>query len=289
LEVELVVNAEESSSIELEQALSDELSVDASQVVKTVTMESHSVSDQNKMMNAVVIDEVEDTGSPDRSVDDIDLENNVKATGNSEPHASSLSLEVPHQPILPEYNPLKDNKQVRDFQSSWFKKWPWLEYNTGDHSASCFACRVYLEEVSFKLKNWKKSDKLKKHSLSNQHKLAMVKWLAAKLVKQSKASISSMLNSHHSEVVKTNREYLKNLIDTVAFIGKQGISFRGLEENRDNLTDGSDINRGNFLELLSLRSKSMPALALKLSAPAKLTIGRGHGFAAYTSGEMQNE
>ena len=53
-------------------------------------MESHSESDQNKMMNAVGIDEIEDTGSPDRSADDIYLENYMKAKVYNETPASSL-------------------------------------------------------------------------------------------------------------------------------------------------------------------------------------------------------
>ena len=83
----------------------------------------------------------------------------------------------------------------------------------------------------------------------------MEKWLSAKPAKKNKTSVSSMLDSNHSEVVKTNREYLENIIETVAFLGKQGISLRGHEEKRDNLTDESDTNRGNFLELLRLCAK----------------------------------
>ena len=44
------------------------------------------------------------------------------------------------------------------------------------------------------------------------------------------------------------------------FTAQQNISQRGHEENRFNISEIKDINRGNFLELLSLRCRDLPWL-----------------------------
>ena len=61
------------------------------------------------------------------------------------------------------------------------------------------------------------------------------------------------MDSSHEKLVAKNREYLRIIIDTLMFTAQQNIPQRGNEENRSNLDSISDINRGNFLELLHLR------------------------------------
>ncbi len=55
--------------------------------------------------------------------------------------------------------------------------------------------------------------------------------------------------SLHNEKVKKNRDILKRLIECVIFLGQQELSFRGHDEGKVSL------NRGNYLELLSLLSE----------------------------------
>ena len=55
-----------------------------------------------------------------------------------------------------------------------------------------------------------------------------------------------------------------------------------MDENRHKLSESSDINRGNFLELLHLRSKDIPWLVAKLDAQAKV-------HQQWTSPDVQNE
>jgi len=40
----------------------------------------------------------------------------------------------------------------RSFQSSWFKKWPWLHYNQANNKAFCFVC---LKASKSKMGNFK--------------------------------------------------------------------------------------------------------------------------------------
>ena len=48
----------------------------------------------------------------------------------------------------------------------------------------------------------------------------------------------------HNEQVKKNRDILKRLIDTVIFLGKQELAFRGHDESKES------NNKGNYIELL---------------------------------------
>src|SRR5436190_5107858 len=58
----------------------------------------------------------------------------------------------------------------------------------------------------------------------------------------------------HNEEVRKNREILKRLIDTICFLAKQELSFRGHNEQKDSL------NKGNYLEILELLRSYDPVL-----------------------------
>ena len=62
----------------------------------------------------------------------------------------------------------------------------------------------------------------------------------------------------------------------------QNIAVRGHEESRNDIWEVSDINRGNFLELLHLRCKDLPWLQSKLQVQLQL-------HAQWTSPSIQNE
>ena len=79
-------------------------------------------------------------------------------------------------------------------------------------------------------------------------------------------------------------KYLKIMIENVSFIAKQNISFRGHKEKREDLTVLSSINRGNFLELVSLRSKDSGFLHGRLKS-----YFSKKGFGQWTSSKIQNE
>ena len=169
----------------------------------------------------------------------------------------------PNQPVLEKYNP-KDYDCKRDFQSSWYKKHPWINYNLETHIVTCFPCKKFLHDESFSFDNWKRSDRLTRHSNSEKHLQAMIMWLEFNSKQNNQTSVLSQLSSQHSKQVEENRKYLKILIENVAFLSKQNISFRGHRENRNNLSELSDVNRGNFLELLSMRSEDSSFLKEKL-------------------------
>ncbi|KAJ4440526.1 hypothetical protein ANN_08667 [Periplaneta americana] len=78
----------------------------------------------------------------------------------------------------------------------------------------------------------------------------------------------------HNEKAKRNREVLKRLIDAVCYLAKQELPFRGHDESL------TSVNKGNYIELLHLRSEYDPLLATHLKDS---TIFRG------TSSTIQND
>ena len=66
------------------------------------------------------------------------------------------------------------------------------------------------------------------------------------------------------------------------FTAVQNIALRGAIESRENIQDVSDINRGNFLELLSFKARDHSWLQDKLSHVVKER-------ASWTSPAIQNE
>ena len=192
--------------------------------------------------------------------------------------------EGPHQPVMDKYNPQKFSTESyqRDFQSEWFKIYPWLSYSLEKHEASCYACSHFLSDDTFKFSNWKKTERLKKHHTSTSHKLAMTKWIDHRENIRTKSSVLQQIDSAHKAFVQRNRQYLKTIIECLLYTAQQNIAQRGHDEKRDDISSASDTNRGNFLELLHLRSKDIPWLEERMTSKLKQ-------HAQWTSPIIQNE
>ena len=197
---------------------------------------------------------------------------------------SAPSANEPNQPILKTYSPGRFGREsfLRDFSSQWYKPHPWLSFDVVRRQCECFPCSKYNKDNSFTLKNWKKIHRLKKHSRSANHKQAMLKWINAKTNAKRKSSVLNQLNVAHKQQVLHNRKYLRIIIESLAYTAQQNIAQRGHDENRQNVAELSDTNRGNFLELLHLRCKDIPWLKDKLMSQLK-------EHAQWTSPVIQNE
>ncbi|KAL4089149.1 hypothetical protein QTP88_024217 [Uroleucon formosanum] len=85
------------------------------------------------------------------------------------------------------------------------------------------------------------------HEKSFGHKEASAKLTGYKSSKKS-GSIISKVNTHHQQIVADNRAYLKCILDSLLYCARQSIAVRGHREDEDS------SNKGNFLELLTLRA-----------------------------------
>ena len=170
------------------------------------------------------------------------------------------------------YSPYFDGKHTRDFQSEWFKKYPWIEYNVDRKAATCFSCRTYLQK-DWEFKKWKQTERIKTHASSENHRLSLQKWMDSRVTESQQKSILNQLKTHHGEEVEKNRLYVKMLFESIAFLAKQNIALRSHREDRSDLTNLSDVNRGNYLELLSVRSNDSEFLRSKLKSNTWLSPG----------------
>ena len=46
--------------------------------------------------------------------------------------------------------------KMRDFQFSWYRKFPWIQYNIKTKNVTCFPCKKYGNNENFSFNNWKK-------------------------------------------------------------------------------------------------------------------------------------
>ena len=189
----------------------------------------------------------------------------------------------PMQPMLDCYHPKIYGNQKRDFQKSLLQKFKWLGYDQESATGYCYPCQKF-SKCPFKFSNWNNSQHLNRHASNDSHITAMMKWHDNLEAVEKNKSVLTQLDSHHAAKVKENRDYVKILIDTIAFLGKQNIPFRGHEEDRSNLTQLSEVNRGNFLEILCLQSSHSSFLRERLET---ITKNKRHG--QWTSYKIQNE
>jgi len=84
-----------------------------------------------------------------------------------------------------------------------------------------------MNNSRFKFDNWKKPERLMKHSRSNHHQLAMAKWLGYRVNKTRQTSVLKQLADEHERQVKQNRDYLRIIIECLMFTAQQNIAQRG--------------------------------------------------------------
>ena len=239
-------------------------------------------SDLEKSLKSVIMD----NGAPDKT-DTVDGAHNSSLDTNVYSGTCQKSSDIdegPQQPILKCYDPKKFGSESfsRDFNPAWYKRYPWLSYNWETKTACCYPCQKYLNAHDFTFDNWKKIERLTKHHKSENHQTAMAKWIDSRANKKKNTSILSKLQESHKQYVKENRDYFKVIIECLMFTAQQNIAQRGHDEQRDSLSNSSDVNRGNFLELIHLRCKDIAWLKDKLESQLQK-------HAQWTSPVIQNE
>jgi hypothetical protein len=132
----------------------------------------------------------------------------------------------------------------RSFQSSWYKKFPWLSVCIQRKKVFCFYCRYAVKRnwLTFSknsekiftekgFQNWKKAiEKFKAHEGSLSHKEANVKWIA-----QGRPTIGSQISSQVKKLQQTRRAGLICQLRGIQYLARQGIAFQGHTELEGNL------------------------------------------------------
>lgn len=196
--------------------------------------------------------------------------------GTSPEMNSAIVESTPNQPVDNIPNPqVLPNKTIR-FQTKWYQQFTWLHYIAEKDSVFCFTCLTATKrsllsqstktEPAFTVhgfRNWKKAkERFLIHQNGQQHREALTKILAEK-----NNSIISGMNNATIASIQQNREALKAICSSLKFLARQGLAVQGHGEDS-----------GNFMELLRLRVKDIPALGPWLMRSKLFT---GH--------EVQNE
>lgn len=71
-------------------------------------------------------------------------------------------------------------------------------------------------------------------------------------------SVIDLFDSHPKVTVNVNRQYMKIIIESLIYTAQQNIEQQGHDEDRRNNAEESDVNRGNFIELVHFQSKHIP-------------------------------
>ena len=238
----------------------------------TQDMESEQIDDENLPFNVIEEEQCitqEEQFSPPFNADEESDSSSDDENDNEAKQGIGADLnddiptvnQNPNQPILPSY-PMKEIRgRQRCFRADWYAKHAWIEYDFERDEVSCFSCKHFGKpgHQTFTSSFWIDRRKLIKHETSKNHEFSMVRWISSKDKSQTNTILEPISEKHKKEIDQ-NRAYLKVIIESLVFLAKQNVPSRGRVEDRTNIAASSDTNRGNFIELLSLRCRDIPWL-----------------------------
>jgi len=153
----------------------------------------------------------------------------------------------------------------------------WVTYNEINKKVYCSLCMAFtrpnstpfIEVVETNLKYL--YHQLEKHENSKPHDSACKAYFNI----SSGKTITNSLLSHRQKMVELNREITTRIIvDIALLIAKQGLAFRGKRyEAAYNLSDlTSNLNQGNFLEIVKLVTKYVLVLQIHINNSIKKSL-----------------
>ena len=187
----------------------------------------------------------------------------------------------PNQPSLSFTFPKRtEGKQLRSCQAKWFPTFKWLHYDNGLDAVFCHMCMVqnsmgrlslaHRKEYAFigtGFTNWKKAlEKFREHEASECHSVA----LTYQEIQPKCKDIVTTFDECTKETMKMNRKCFVKIIESLLYLGRQGIALR----------QSNDLE-SNFVQLLELRAIDIPELRKWLDQPGRSDT--------YTSHDSQNE
>ena len=174
--------------------------------------------------------------------------------------------------------------QNRHFCRQWYSIYSWLEYSPTTDHAFCYVCRLLYGSGKIDswftvtgFNSWKNAvTRLNNHQSSVTHKQALQTWSDLKKNYNNNSDVLKLIDKQHMKQAAENRAYLAEIIRTIVFLGKQGVACKVFKYYlfffiicilyeflimffvyilvRGHREHDQSSNRGNFLELLELRS-----------------------------------
>ena len=186
----------------------------------------------------------------------------------------------------------------RAFQHKWLQNYPWLVYSKQENGGFCLPCSLFAASayhgsdpgvlVNRPMTKFKKAlELIRNHADMGHHKEAVVRaegFLNTMMHKQ--PDIRYTLNEAMDERVRTNRQKLTSIFETVVFCGRNNIALRGHKDSstdvEKNRCSSENPSHGNFRALLHFRVQAGDTIL----ADHLATAARN---ATYTSSGIQNE
>jgi len=200
----------------------------------------------------------------------------VSASTCESSESDILSSDSPFQPpvnIIPPQHLGHVKTRVLHFQQGWFQKYKWLHYVPSLQGVLCFTCakaeKLNMIDLATKrdaafisngFRNWKKAlETFQSHQSSQCHNFS---YMQLQRINQSKPAVNTQLSSQLQAEQARARECLRMIFTTAIFLARQGLAFRGHENDE-----------GNFKQLLLLRSEDNAVLRQWLSNRTDMTSG----------------
>jgi hypothetical protein len=144
--------------------------------------------------------------------------------------------------------------KMRKFTNSWLQKYPgWLAYSMALDSVFCVPCAIFAENragkgklVNYPFNDWSKlTEKLDNHCKANSdHQNSMIR--AEGFIQQMKnpdQSLPVQLDENRLLLLQKNQSFLRSIFRAVAFLGKQGLPFRGHGDTNKTAADDKNVTR----------------------------------------------
>ena len=188
---------------------------------------------------------------------------------------------------------LEDGQHRRAFQAKWLQLYPWARYSPSRQGVFCVACVLFGQDeatrarqalrtfVSEPLNKFKKGlDYLNDHGSKTYHKENTARLNGFLETRRNPgAAVGNQLDIQRREEIQKNRTYLRPIIKSVIFCGKQNLPLRGHRDDGQVLETDDD---GVFRALLRFRIDSGDAVLAE-------GLEQASRNATYTSKTTQNE
>ena len=169
---------------------------------------------------------------------------------------SSIDQTQPRQSHLKSFPQTLFGTQKRSFNSGWYNRFKWLEYDSQKDAAFCHSCRVVSGTVNLNgepafihsgYRNWKKATSyFTTHERSESDKSAIARLASTR----HSTNVYAMLNAQNDKERNENLECLRVIFSSIRYLARQGLPLRKKEHLESNL-----------MQLLLLRSRDFPLLS----------------------------
>lgn len=156
-----------------------------------------------------------------------------------------------------------DKYYFKEITPGNFVKRNWLSYSPSSDSVFCIVCKLFGlpsskhdQFTKHGANDWRHiSFKIKIHESTPEHLQSEMRRVMYS--SQTRADVQ-LLSTSNSQVAE-NREVVKLIFESLLYLARQNIAFRGHDES------WSSLNQGNFIELVKFLAKHNPLLSVHLS------------------------